>query len=69
MVKPYSWINTDGTPMDIFDQYAGCTMGTDCLWANNKPVVRNGVSYNRDEPNNGRGRYSKLGIYFDFDTS
>jgi len=55
LVKPYSWVNTDGTAMDIFDQYAGCTMGKDCLWANNKAVVKNGVSKNRDEPNNGHG--------------
>jgi len=45
-VKPYSWAWADQTTFDIFELYAGCVSGVDCLWGTSKMDPR------RDEPNN-----------------
>eukprot|EP00054_Salpingoeca_dolichothecata_P014717 m.83574 g.83574 ORF g.83574 m.83574 type:complete len:950 (+) comp21130_c0_seq3:474-3323(+) len=36
-VAPYSWTWIDGEDFTIFDDYEGCTPGTDCLWAFGDP--------------------------------
>ncbi len=59
-MRPYAWVWTDGTPMDILPMYyaspsANCTRGVDCLWNHANKAYRYDKRAYRDEPNNIQG--------------